>query len=257
MGTAVLELPRDVCAPSAIGSLGAFFETSSAPEEANLGRKEERLIAGLLSALDTYLLDAVSARSVSEFSEKRENVWPKYVRALRALQDTMSNLVPEPIIEHMSKDAIAELDSDFKKQGQLRFGSTLADQATFTLWTIGKIRSLGREISAAGNPPAEMRDPDLDLLRQYHVSSLWAQFHLDILVAAMKFDRPISEDIRESICDGLRAVVNAYAIMKDALALRLPHSEEPAIANLPWDEEDERLLASSMRDVNVKFAEDC
>jgi hypothetical protein len=72
----------------------------------------------------------------------------------------------------------------------------------------------------------------------------------------MKFDRPIPEEIREAVCDGLRAAVNAFVIMKEALRLRLPHIEElPLVANLPWDDEDEGLLASSMKDRNANLAD--
>lgn len=254
MGTAVLELPRGLCAPEEIGSLGAFFETSPSSDEV-LGAKEERLIRGLVSALDTYLLAAISARSVQEFTRERKKVWPKYVRGLRALLDTFNNLVPEQVTEQLSIQAMSELENDIQKKGEAVFGSTLKNQALFTLWTIGKIRLLGREIVSA-TVPASKRQDDMELAREYHLDSLWAQFHLDSLVAAIKFDRPVSEEIRGLVCDGLRAAVNAYAIMKDAAALRKPSGiESTTPANLPWDEEDERLLASSMRDIDVDTSE--
>lgn len=256
MGTAVLELPKGVCAPAEIGSLGAFFETS-ASQDTSLGRKEERLIHGLVSALDTYLLDAISARSAAEFCETRKDVWPKYVRGLRALQDTVRNLVPEAVIELMSREAISSLEADLQKQGEQRFGAKLADQALFTLWTLGKIRALGREIVAAGDPAPDKGQGDLALLNEYRLHSLWSQFHLDSLVAAMKFNRPLSEDVRDIVCEGLRAAVNGYAVMKDALALRIARVEDTPAADLPWDEEDDRLLASSMRDVNAEYPSDC
>jgi hypothetical protein len=47
--------------------------------------------------------------------------------------------------------------------------------------------------------------------------------------------------------------VNAYAIGEDALALRRNEEgiPEPVAANNVWDDEDEELLASSMRDLDA------
>jgi hypothetical protein len=251
METAILDLSKGVCPPpSEIGTLGAFFQ-SSATSEQKLVRSDERLIRELVAVLDRQLIAAVDSRSVSEFCAVRKNVMPRYVRALRALYDTASNLVSDNMLEFISDAIVSELADDLEKQRDSRFGEKLTDQAVFTLWTIQKIRALGHEISAAGDVPRAKRQADNKLIYEYHGHSLWAQFHLDVLFAAMKFDRPICDEIRETICDGLRASVNAYVIMKDALALRATQSEQSAPAlHLPWDAEDEQLLASSMKDIH-------
>jgi hypothetical protein len=254
MGTAVLEMPKGVCAPCEIGTLGAFFEPSST-HESTLISKEVKLIAELVGVLDKQLLAALGARSLPEFSDVRKTVWPKYIRSVRALQDTFSNLIPEGAIERTDEQVITELEADLEKQrGEARFGNALTDQAIFTLWTLGKIRSLAREICASGEVSPEKKQADEELISEYRVHSLWAQFHLDILVAAMKFALPIAEDVRGAIRDGLRASVNAYAIMKEALRLR-PSAELFPVTDLPWDAEDDRLLASSMRDINAFSAD--
>jgi hypothetical protein len=254
MGTAVLELPKGLSAPVEIGSLGAVFEAAPATE-AQLGAKELELIRALTHALDTYLLQAISARSVAEFVEYRTEVWPKYVRALRALKDTFSNLVSEKVSEQIWNRVLPSLVSDIERRGVSVFGEKLTQQALFTLWTLGKIRILGREILAADVSEAD-RQKDAELCQEYHATSLWAQFHLDCLIAALRFNRPFAEEIREMVCDGLRAAVNAYAVMKDAVDLRHPAAEVGPILHLPWDEEDERLLASSMRDLNDRPSRD-
>jgi len=257
MGTVVFEIPKGVCPPpSEIGTLGAFFQPSTTSEK-KLVRSDERLIRELVGVLDRQLIAAVDTRSVLEFNSVRKNVMPRYIRALRALHDTVINLVSDEMLKSISDSIIAELADDLEKQRESRFGDKLTDQAVFTLWTIRKIGSLGREILRAGNVQSDRRQADNALLYEYHAACLWAQFHLDVLFAAMKFDRPICEEIRETICDGLRASVDAYAIMKDALALRHPQTEEtvPAVT-LPWDEEDEQLLASSMRDMNADASVD-
>ena len=142
MGTVVLELPKGICDPAELGSLGAFFEPSATSDEV-LGHKEVRLINGLLSALDTYLLAVISSRSLKEFIHERTRTWPKYIRGLRALQDTFNNIVPESIMEELSAQAICSVEKDIQKTGESVFGATLTSQALFTLWTVGEIRSLG------------------------------------------------------------------------------------------------------------------
>jgi hypothetical protein len=255
MGTvAVLGMPKGVCAPCEIGSLGAFFETAWVPTTTL--STDKNLIRELVGVLDKQLLEALSARTAQEFEDVRQKVWPKYFRALRALQDTISNMLSEHQTEHIYAEAVVRIEADLEKQRVSRFGDTITEQAVFTLWTLGKIRSLAREICAAGEPPVEKKQADRDLLSDFCGNSWWSQFHLDILIAAMKFDRPIPEEIREAVCDGLRAAVNAFVIMKEALRLRLPHIEElPLVANLPWDDEDEGLLASSMKDRNANLAD--
>lgn len=252
MESAFFEIPKGVCPPpSEIGTLGAFFQPTTASEK-KLVRSDERLISELVSMLDRQLIAAVDTRSQEEFLSVRRNVMPRYARALRALYDTVTNLVSPESIEAISNNVIAELADDLAMQRESRFGDKLTDQAIFTLWTIRKISKLGREITKAGSVPADKKAVDNQLRHEYHAASIWSQFHLDLLFAAMKFDRPICENIRETVCDGLRASVNAYVIMKDALILRSNQVEESAPALiLPWDEEDAELLASSMRDMNA------
>lgn len=248
---AILDIPKGVVpAPSGIGTLGAFFQPSPTCEK-RLVRADERLIQDLLAVLDRQLIAAVEARSVSEFKTVRENVMPRYVRSLRALHDTVINLVSDELLECLADGVIKELAEDLEKQRESRFGEKLTDQAVFTLWTIRKIRALVHEIAKAGMVPEDKKLTDNKLRHEYRIVSLWAQFHLDVLFTSMKFDRPICEEIKGTICDGLRAAVNAFVIMRDALSLRRSQLELNACAiTLPWDEEDEQLLASSMRDMN-------
>jgi hypothetical protein len=250
MGIGILNIPVEVCPPpSEIGTLGAFFQPSATSEK-KLVRSDEILIRELVSVLDRQLIAAVESRSVSEFEAVRNNVIVRYVRSLRALYDTAANLVSKEMLQSISSAIVPILSDDLEKQRDSRFGDKLTDQAVFTLWTIQKISLLVRELVAAGDVPIDNKATNSALMLEYHAASVWSQFHLDVLFAAMKFDRPICEPIRETICDGLRASVNAYVIMKDSLSLRHRESEGPAIL-LPWDKEDDHLLASSMRDLNT------
>jgi hypothetical protein len=251
MQMATVQIPtRAMCPPSVVGTLGAFFEPSPLTEQ-KLVRSDENLIRELVSILDKQLLTVLEARSFAEFDKARDEVFPKYVRGLRALADTMMNLVSESDINGLFDRSVSDIATDLEKQRGVRFGDALTDQATFTLWTMGKLRELGKKIHEAGPVPAAAVEADFALLKDYRWLSFWSQLHLDIALAAMKFRKDISGEIQDAICEGLRATVNVYSVMKEALYLREAHVEQKAVPNLPWDEEDEVLLASSMRDINA------
>jgi hypothetical protein len=249
---AILDIPQPGCAPFLVGTLGAAFEPPS-DMDCFLTRNDERLIRELSSMLDRQVLAALDCRSASEFVQVRAQVWPNYCRALRALSDTLRNMAPDHDIDRFAKLAMAMFETDLQKQRGTRFSDHLTDQAVFTLWTLGKIRTLS--FSLVDAPAPDLRGADLQLCNEYRLCSLWAQFHMDLAMGAIKFDKAIAADVQETICDGLRTAVNAYAIMKEAYALRHPRAERPAATGLPWDEEDEQLLAASMRDMNANLSD--
>jgi hypothetical protein len=249
-GIGLLDMPPQLCE---VGAPGALYEQSSTLED-SLARPKERLVRELISVLDNVLLEGLSARSLSEFMETRKSAWPKYIHAVRALSDTLSNLLSKEAREASARMAITSLEENLERQ-EARFGDVLTDQAIFTASTIGRMRSLGAQITAIALP-REMRKADAVLLSEYSSHAYWSSFHLDLMVAAMKFNRPMPEELREAVCEGLRAAVNAYAIMKEALFLRSPCVEEAPPHTFPWDEEDEQLLASSMRDLNANLSDD-
>lgn len=248
---AILDIPQQGMAPCVVGTFGALFEPMTVETVTTpLVRADERLLAQLFSIVEKQLLVVVSTCSEDEFLKKRAEIWPKYVRGLRALTDTMHNLVPESDMEAMMGGAGTSLSGDLEKQRGVWLGDPLTDQAVFTLWTLGKIRALAKAIHAAGRAPAEKRGHDLELLREYRLTSLWSQFHLDIAFAAVDSKIHMPDAVQNHIIDGLRGAVNAYAVMREALSLRQPAADQAA-ADLPWDDEDEALLAESMRDINA------
>ncbi|MGA7559213.1 MAG: hypothetical protein WBV60_14720 [Terriglobales bacterium] len=247
MEVAILDMPPQVCTPFDVGAIGSFVGQSSTVQTI-LVQSDEELVRKLVLMLDNQLLSALETRSALEFVDARNKVWASYIRARRALSDTMTNLVPESEMDAVAKAAIATAVADVEKQRGVRFGDMLTDQAVFTLWTFEKKKNLARQIQNAGEP--RDKDADLKLNQEFHLYSLWAQFHMDTVIAAMKFKRAIPEDIQAVICDGLRSNVNAYAILKEALSLRTPPVVATPVDELPWDEEDEQLLNASMRDLN-------
>lgn len=249
----LLEGTKGLCSSFEINSPGALFEPMA---DTSLGSSDEKLITKLIAVLDNQLLLALESRSVDEFKERRRSVFPRYIRALRAVTDTTHNLVPAAEMDRIATHAIQQLGADLERQRGVRFGDKLVDQARFTLWTFGRMRGVAGKIAQAGKPRHVKADYDRSLECQY--SAFTAQFHMDSIVAAMKFKKDIVVDVQGEICEGLRAVVNAYALMRSALDDRLERMIEEPSENLPWDQEDDRLLAASVRDINaITRAGDC
>lgn len=72
--------------------------------------------------------------------------------------------------------------------------------------------------------------------------------HLDCLLASIRFEKAISPDILDEICDGLRAVVNAYGMIREAVGIREQGAEELVPVYEP-DDEDLALIQSSMNEI--------
>jgi hypothetical protein len=247
----MLEMPTRVAPPFEVGTLGTLGANENGLARR---RKDEDLIHNLVSVLDEQLLHVLQCRQTSECHDARAKVWPKYVRARRALTDTMSNLVPEKTREHLSAAAQAKIAADLDGARGILFGDAVADQMMFSMWVVSKMQAIGEQIAKSSPPKDE--DEDRKLIADFHLFAMWGQFHYDCVIASMKFNLALPDDIQEAVCDGLRAWVNASVIVEEALALRQPSVEQAPEVALPWDEEDEQLLASSMRDLDAESSSD-
>jgi len=245
MGTAILDMPSNAIPPFEVSAIGALDAAATRSEF----RDDETLIQNLISVLDRHLLNMIGCRNSAEFDQSRDKIWPRYVRSRRALSDTLTGLFPSTILEFWSKSSEERLRSDLEQARNRLFGDSVVDQTLFSIWIMSKMRAISHAISESGEPRS--KDEDLKLGEDFRIFLIWGQFHFDCVVAAIKFQRVFAKDVEYSICDGLKAWVNASAIMEEALALRTTKTDEyPNPDSLPWDEEDECLLSSSMKDMD-------
>jgi hypothetical protein len=250
MDCALLEMPTGVSFEAA--GLCALDATASS-ETSVIKRNDENLLRQITEVMDRQLLAILSSRTAQEFEVARREVWEKYVRARRALCDTINLLIPKNVIELVRSAAEDRVASDLSQFRGVLFGEPIADQFEFTSWIVSRIRFYGLEIEKAG-PPRD-RDADIKLNADFGLYTMWGQMHYDCVLASMKFELPISEEIQRSICDGLRAWVNSSAIIEEALLLRGETVEQKnELFDGPWDNEDQELLDSSMRDLDAECA---
>ena len=239
-------------APDVVGTLGASFKHQRIDNH-SLTNSDMKLIAQLAFRVHKQIIRVLEAKNLREFERRRDAAWPNYVRGIRALSDTMRSFIPREEYLALSTEALNGFTEEFEKERGKGFTDELINQIQFTLWTLGRLTSLGSAIDAAGMPPKESKGIDTELNKEYRLFSVWSQFHVDITLAAINLGKPIAPAIQHEICEGLRTAVNAYAIGEDALALRRNEEglPEPVAANNVWDDEDEELLASSMRDLDA------
>lgn len=218
--------------------------------------KNDDFLATLMKAYDGLLQRVLDQRTIEEFTKARDEALPEYGRIILTLAHAAMVLKPKPARAAMVNEAINALENEFKVQGRDRFGQMAGDQAVFTVWTLRRIGRLLEDLATAGPVPSSLKPQDFELAREFNWCSLWAQFHLDCMVAAIRFDKAVQPEVLEQLCDGMRAIVNAYGIVREGLDLRSPREPDPELVPEidPTDEELE-LLNASMRDMASETVE--
>ena len=208
------------------------------------------IFKGTKSFIDGLLLRAISAQTNEEFIAVRKEVLVPYIGAAMSLAKLFKIVVPKQVIAQALNASFIELENEFREQGAFRFGQAAKDQAMFTVWMLRRMSGLVSKITSAPTPDA-MKEEEGALARSYAYNALIAQFHLDVLLAAMRLDTPVQLDVLPTVIDGLRAAVDAYGYARQGLNLRIPEPETVMTAP-EWDEEDQELLDSSMHDIQMQ-----
>lgn len=240
-----MEIEQAGVASDSIGKLLSFVGVSfSEKSTQNLTvdagevfRRIEKVLKGLIGS-------AVAARTAVEFSETRSKVFGEYFRTTSAVSDIAQVMIAPRAMEQLIGDSLCEVENTFKEEGLSRFGVEVRDQAVFTTWTLRKIRRLTTQF---------LKDPVTDesevkMVKDFAFFLTWTHFHLDCLQMAITQDRIINPEVLAEISDGLRAVVNAYGIVRQGLELQSPQ-EQAAPSPVIWDSEDQQLLEDSMCDM--------
>lgn len=206
------------------------------------------LLKSIASFIDEMLLRAISAETKAEFIKTRKESFDQYALALTSLARLIRAVVPTPTIERVLNESFCELESEFREHGIERFGVTARDQALFTVWSLRRTGRLIAKVASLGAAPAEFKEKDQQLAASFGGTVAWTQFNLDCLLAAIRHDKVPQLDVLPEIIEGMRAAVNAYGYAREGLELREPQ-QEPLIEPYQWDEEDQVLLDSSMREM--------
>jgi hypothetical protein len=236
-----------------VGGLGELpaFVSLPAKNFHELSADAQDVFKKIAAVRTNLVLMSVNAQSSDEFKNIRERTFADVVRTNEAMGGLAHVMVPAPALERLAWQAFAELEAELAEHGTRKFGESAKEQAIFTVWTLRKINRLLSKILERKQLEGEEAEKDREIAKEFSFFLFWTYFHLECLIAAMRFDRPIQIDVLDVICEGLRAVVNAYGLLRQGLNLRFPPAGEELLVAPIWDEEDDELLASSMEDLET------
>lgn len=261
MNSAVLASPRDILRegvlPRTVDELRTFVGLS--PRTA---KQADTSIADLLGRIsqitEGMFLAALEKRTAEEFHASSLAAFNDYAQLMRAKADLLSVLLRNDMAraECLIHQSLTEVEADLREHATARFGTALADQALFTVWTLRKTTSLvwtlfDQTVAPNAVLSADDREKLAGLSSDFAGYSAWAQFHLNCLNAAGRLRRPIYPEVTPAIMNGLRAMVNAHGYARQIVDLLRPEGE-PLILDRGWDDEEEALLGESMADIRAE-----
>jgi hypothetical protein len=205
------------------------------------------LFGSIQVILSRIVSDVIEKRTREEFCAAREAHFPQYVRVMLALSSLVSTVVPRPTVDRLTWESMSEMESEFRGEAISAFGKDICDQALFTIWTLRKVHNLASQIGQQHGPRKDLLEQDQRLATDFVWHILYSRFHLDCLNLALRTGTVIYPQPMEAISDGLRALVNAYAYVRQAVDLRSGRVEEEVI-NIDFDDEERELVGLAMRD---------
>lgn len=254
MNEAVALAPNDIDS-NGLGQLRALAGLASQRRSAVSPSADQIIGLGSLGSLiDKLLIRTVREQSVEEFRATRSAVIGTYTRAVIAFAQLIEKVVPAPTIDRVIAESFSEQEKEFRDHGEERFGTTVKDQAIFTIWTLRKTSGVITKVASRDLLSPDLRQKDRELARTFSGATAWTQFHLDCLLTSIRHDIVILPVVLPEIVDGLRAAVNAYGHAREGLDLRVT-TVEPEVVQYQWDEEDQMLLDSSMREMELQVPE--
>lgn len=246
MGTAVI-VPEEIRVKSSelLELSGLPSEREQAPKQ--LSNSANEIVRAVVSVIDDMITVAMGCRTAEDFAAARTKVFPRYFSAMAALGALIRITVSKHAIARLLNESLCELEADFRESGAAIFGAELRDRGLFTVWTLRRINELAEKMQKISAKDGVSSDEET--ARKFASYALWSRFHIDCLVKAMRTGTPIFPEVVESIVDGLRAAVDAYGWIRQAVN---DHTGvvEPDLPAVPWEAEDEVLLSDSMRDLD-------
>jgi hypothetical protein len=243
-------------AEGGLGDLPAFVGLPLRKTSKELTEDAAEIFRGIISVLNNLLLQVIDAETGEEFVERRSQVFDDVRKTHKALASMAKVILPKATLDRLVWQSFAEMEADLAEHGLKKFGEIARDQAIFTLWTLRRTNRLLSKVIEHGKPSPELIQRDKEIAGEFNFYSLWAQFHLECLFAAMRFNKPIRPEVLDVICDGMRGAVNAYGLVRSGADLRWPTKEDECLTSYEWDDEDQELLDSSMADLEEMEAEE-
>ena len=227
--------------PQSIAELRPYVGVAD-KEDVDISLQFNDLFKQLAQVTDSLILTAIEKREAADFAATAINLFNPYMRALRVKSDLLQVILKNDLqaTEQIVNRSLTGMEFSFKDYGAKQFGSTMTEQAEFTIFSRRKTASLVWKLFEPEVvnhiPSAEAQELANTLYSQFALFSAWSQFHLECLTTAMRFNKTIYPDVVPAIVEGLRAEVNAYAIAKQMIDLYLPPAPEEHLIPYVWSE---------------------
>ncbi|HEY2389863.1 MAG TPA: hypothetical protein VGK22_01705 [Candidatus Angelobacter sp.] len=218
----------------------SFLASRSKSSARTLAPSVSDVFKGCADEVTRILRTAIEARSKAEYRHEFDRLFPKYVALTLAMSHFAGAVVPKDDLERLTRESICEMEADFRDKGLNAFGSSVRDQAIFTVWTLRKISDVVGQIVAAKLDVKNIKE-DKENCAQFNLNALLAQFSLDCLNVALDREHPVYPEVLEEFVEGLRSMVDAYAHARRGLELRTA-VKDVALHAVSMDDEDREWL---------------
>jgi hypothetical protein len=233
----------------------AFLASRSKKSTRELSLPLEEVFRGVSAALEQMVSTVVETKTAEEYDAAVTQIFSKYAALTISLSQIAEAIVPKDAFERMTRESICELESDFRHKALAMYGSTVKEQAIFTIWTIRKIHDIIPRLRSGKILDESKQAEDKKCSEHFTVSSLLGYFALDCLNTAMSMNRAIYPEVMDRLVDGLRSMVNAYTWARRGLALRTPQLEEP-MEDMSIELDEKAFLEAAQRSLPDANADD-
>jgi len=231
----------------AIGERLAFVGFPSKRATKQLSGSAEEALKSVITLLEQMIAGTVEKRTAAEFNAAYEEAFQNYARLMFALGCLIRAVVPANVIDRVTSESFCEMETDFRDHALATFGSSIRDQAIFTVWTLRKIFDLAKAV-VNKTVSDDLKEQDKKIATMFWYHGLRTRFHLDCLIFSMRMNRPIYPEVLEVISDGLRSAVDTYAWIRQAAELRSTQ-DEPTLTFTDLDEDDKLFVDASAYDM--------
>jgi hypothetical protein len=192
------------------------------------------------------IIDALAkSQNADEFVANRDRTFQRYADLMLGLGRIVHALTDPAELSRKLKSQLDAAEKFFSQADERFCPAHLKDQASFSLWELGKTVDLANFINSRPPLPEAKREEDRRLLSVCTAALLFGRMHLDSLAFSISTKRVLGEDLQEVLTQGMRHFVNGHIAIRSGARLRQEAESNAPVELLPLDEEDYHQLAFS------------
>ena len=107
----------------------------------------EDALRGIATLVEQMVAGAIEKRTAADFKVLCGETIANYARLMFSAGSLIRAVVPANVRDRVAAEALSEMEADFRDHALAAFGSSIRDQAIFTVWTLRKISDIAQQIS--------------------------------------------------------------------------------------------------------------